>query len=162
MAKQEVQLPSTKVGRKRLLKLATLLEKDAKNKKGIKFALSTWGAAKGKTPSVDCGTQACAMGLAALSGAFKRDGLTIDGPSEDRGVFIIVPRMPASNTWHGFEYGLSAAEILFSISENEANWLFMPQRYRGLPKKGAQGERTVAKRIRDFVAGRTRPRERAW
>jgi hypothetical protein len=62
------------VNKKRLLKLADLLEADAKNRKGIKFDLGTVAMSsaedgnfiKGELePSVSCNTVACAMGLAA-------------------------------------------------------------------------------------------------
>ena len=56
------------MNKKRLLKLADLLEADAKNKKGIKF--DYWATANLADPKepISCGTSACAMGLAALSG----------------------------------------------------------------------------------------------
>src|SRR6266403_4799676 len=82
---------------------AELLEADANNPEGIKFDLGTWAAdarinlATGyrdprdkqlykykdnEVVPVNCGTQACAFGLFALSGAFKEEGLgykIIDG-----------------------------------------------------------------------------------
>lgn len=76
-------------GKRRLLKLADMLEADAKNKKRIKFDLdfvgepssgeermAHWvGKIKWK-PEVSCGTTACAMGLASISGEFKKAGLS--------------------------------------------------------------------------------------
>lgn len=80
-----------RTGKRRALKLADLLEKDAKNKKGIRFDLSTVFTAtaleEGKdipsdyVPEVSCGTTACAMGLAAISGEFKRAGLSFQSGS---------------------------------------------------------------------------------
>ena len=66
--------------KQRLLKLAALLEEDAGNPKGMKFDLGYWAAPANlgdsdlskKDFSVDCGTVGCAVGLACLSGAFRR------------------------------------------------------------------------------------------
>ncbi len=138
-------LPSTAVGRRRLLKLAAMLEADAKNKKGVSFDLGTWGWADKRKP-VSCGTHACAMGLAVASGAFKRAGLR--PMSRDRNL------MPRVGRLSGFE----AAAKLFEIESEEADWLFDEHYYRELSTvEGAQAERAVAKRIRQFVAGKATP-----
>lgn len=133
--------------KERLLKLADLLDADAKNKNGIQFDLS-WFAkpADTKNPKVDCSTKACAVGLACLSGAFKDEGLswTIDtGRREPIPSFKDVR-------------GIDAAKAFFGVKENAFNFLFMPGRY---PEgdTGAKAERAVAKRIRDFVAGNAAP-----
>jgi hypothetical protein len=141
-----------RVGKNRLLKLADLLEADAKNKKGIKFDLRDWGHTDDQwtTPlSVSCGTTACAVGLAVVSGAFKRSGLynRSDLPGE------IVPGV-------GDLEGFEAVESFFNLTEEEAGFLFSDIYYPIGRIKGAKGERFVAKRIRGFVAGRYNPRER--
>jgi hypothetical protein len=59
----------------RMLKLAKLLRQDAKRKKGIQFDMHTFGRVNDKENLLSCGTRACALGLAALSEEFKRDGL---------------------------------------------------------------------------------------
>lgn len=133
--------------KRRLLKLADLLEKDAKNKKGIKFDMTDWGTMFDVKKPLSCDTRACAMGLAALSGAFKRQGLTygfvMSGDEHDVGCTRI-----------NFEYkgrrtnGFSAAERLFEISMREAEYLFSPGNF---DDRGGKGEREAAKRIRDFV-----------
>jgi hypothetical protein len=85
---------------------------------------------------LSCGTSACAMGLAALSGQFKRAGLgyhLLDGGS-------------MKITMHGKGYGLTAAEELFDISTVQAEYLFTE-----IEGTGAKGERQVAKLIRAFV-----------
>lgn len=83
------------MNKRRLLKLADLLEEDAANAKGVKFDLRVVAChAKkhkeaptspyddgryfrpGERPTLDCGTAAGAVGLAVLSGAFKRQGFT--------------------------------------------------------------------------------------
>ena len=123
--------------KKRLLKLADLLEADAKNKKGIKFDMGTWGVTE--YGNLSCGTQACAMGLAALSGAFKRQGLRAE-------IYF------GDVTVHFGEYeGFAAASELFGISGGDACWLFSSSYYDGA-MIGAKAECIVAKRIRAFVA----------
>lgn len=127
------------MNKRRLLKLADLLEADAKNKKGIKFEMMTFGYVTDKTKPLSCGTQACAMGLAALSGAFKRDGL--DARIERSGFVSIL--------WNGRKTdGFKAAEYLFDISDPESATLFLPT---GGQHDGAGTERAKAKQIRKFV-----------
>lgn len=95
---------------------------------------------------MDCGTTACAMGLAALSGAFKHQGLRAE--TERRGDIIEVNvAMPNSR------YGLHAAMDLFNINYKAAEWLFTAEAYWHDPTRGSAGERAVAKRIRAVVAG---------
>lgn len=145
------------MNKKRLLKLADLLEADAANKKGIKFDLDCVGQAsdwdcdfdpsKGDvyTPGVDCGTAGCAMGLAAISGAFKGPGLSYEVYGQAIEITLDGEMMPYDR----------AAQDFFDISLAEANFLFSPSHYPiGAIITGARGERRVAKRIRDFVAGK--------
>jgi hypothetical protein len=129
------------MNKRRLLKLADLLEKDAKNKKGIFFDLSVWGWVGNEEEPLSCGTTACAMGLAAISGAFKRQGLRC---RFDEGGGI---RIGFGRRWDA----LLAARRLFGITDSEARQLFL---YSGDIAKirGAAGERAVARRIRDFVS----------
>lgn len=153
-----------RTGKRRLLKLADLLDADADNKKGLKFdlriALDPDDMNRYKSdfePEVSCGTVGCAMGLAALSGAFKRAGLSYQfeqvAAAEGRVRNIL------NLTWGGYsELYIHAAAWLFDISEDEAHFLFSPGYYadrRGFDTeiKGARGERRVARRIRKLVAG---------
>lgn len=146
------------MNKRRLLKLADLLEADAGNRRGVRFNLGTV-IERGKLPSKDsatvpmtCGTQACAMGLAALSGEFKRQGLSYDIDRSYGELYI-----------HTTMYGIvsdydDAASVLFDIAGEEANFLFSPHRYpENMNLLGAKAERFVAKRIRDFVAGKVAP-----
>ena len=143
------------MNKRRLLKLADLLEADAKNKAGIKFDLSTVVTPNPKLPldakavPVSCGTQACAMGLAAITGAFKRNGLSYRVDPQENELFI-------ETTMHGVDTDFDdAASELFDITLQEADFLFTPSAYpQRAPKTGARGELLVAKRIRDFVAGK--------
>lgn len=139
-------LPSTATGRKRLLKLADLLKADAKNKKGVKFDLSAWGRIGDKREPLSCGTTACAVGLAIISGAFKREGLRAGQFSTS----LLFPTYRHHSDWE-------ATSAFFSITNDQAEWLFMDESYPVSHQQGARGERAVAKRIRDFVAGRASP-----
>ncbi len=142
------------MNKKRLLKLADLLDADAKNKKGIKFDLAHWArpAVAGvrfteeEGVPVDCGTAACAVGLACISGAFKRSGFSYrlcDCEGSHR--LHVIP------TFNG-EEDMNAVEQFFAISDVEADNLFQAHSYPEKKRKGAIGERAVAKRIRDLVA----------
>lgn len=132
------------MNKRRLLKLADLLEADAKNKKGVKFDLSDWGYAENKKKPISCGTTACAMGLAVASGAFKREGLR-----STYGDGFLLPL-------HRDREGFSAAESLFDIGHDASTFLFSDSYYPRGKTKGAIGELFVAKRIRDFVAGKVK------
>lgn len=141
------------MNKRRLLKLADLLEADAKNKKGIKFDLNVVGYVdnipENEVVKLDCGTSACAVGLAAMSGKFNREGLSYKVTTG--WLNNIVP------TFNGrvLQYD-TAAMRLFEITRREANFLFTPGQYQ-TRQEGAKGERYVAKRIRDFVAGKVAP-----
>ena len=129
----------------RLLKLADLLEADAANPKGVKFDLSEWGTSQTKRAKIGCGTTACAVGLACISGAFKEDGLGFDIDKTDPAVYEICPRFAGS-------YGFYAIEGFFDIDDLTARRLFSMHSYEQKEQKGQEGERAVAKRIREFVA----------
>lgn len=123
----------------RLLKLAGLLEADAANRKGIMFDMSTWGRISDAKNPVSCNTTACAMGLAAISGKFKRAGLGY----RMRGLNQILITM------RGRDGAISAAAELFDIPECQAHVLFTVWRGTG---RGARSERALARRLREFVA----------
>jgi hypothetical protein len=138
------------MNKKRLLKLAALLEKDASNPEGVKFDMSTWGEVKGKKATMSCGTKVCAMGLAAISGVFKKQGLR----------YHVEENLDRSELWIDigfkgdvglFTDGFTAAQRLFDITSQESSFLFSDHSY---PRRmtGRRGELYVAKRIRDFVA----------
>jgi hypothetical protein len=147
--------------KERLLKLADLLEADAANPKGVKFDLAVWAAPAGKArefkngkPTLGCDTAACAVGLACLSGAFKRAGLTYE--LKDRCEWDRESKEHITPLFNG-TYGMRAVSLLFNIEEYEADWLFLPDEYLSRQRKGARGELAVAARIRAFVAGKAAP-----
>jgi hypothetical protein len=129
------------MNKRRLRKLADLLEADAKTKNGIKFDFFEWGSVDDVERPLSCGTYACAMGLAALSGAFKRAGLGYTAPPGRYSIdFTINGR--ARNP-------IKAAMHVFDISKRDAEYLFTSS--IGLQEvRGAAAERAVAKRLRDF------------
>jgi hypothetical protein len=123
----------------RILKLADLVEREAASKKSAKFDMTSWGFHK-KAPALNCGTSACMMGLAAISGAFKHQGLRFDILGNDISI----------RTTKGAWGGISSAVELFGITNTEAADLFYPDATR--PNQGKRGARHHAKRLRDFVA----------
>jgi hypothetical protein len=137
--------------KRRLLKLAALLQADAKNKKGIRFDIGNVGRnvngedfnPKEVVP-LDCGTSACAMGLASISGAFKKQGLSYKVEGYD-----------IWNTFNGklIDFDL-AARRLFGITREQAYYLFAPWTYPLGKRKGAAAEREVVRRIKRVVEGK--------
>jgi len=130
------------VNKKRLLKLADMLEADAKNPEGIRFDLGTWGMIYDRAKPASCGTTACAMGFAAISGQFERAGLAYHYASM---VFLFHFKGKNMN-------GYEAAQNLFSINYDTATRLFSPTAYPNSQIEGAEGERAVARRIRKLCA----------
>jgi hypothetical protein len=161
------KLPSNAKGRKLLLKLADLLEEDAKNKKGIKFNLEVvcepadldlstddpTNLGFGKDgPTLDCKTAACAMGLAAISGRFKNLGYELNADSDGKYYNIeVIYRKSEGDLYTGFD---SAAEAMFDIPIEDVQYLFISDYYPAKHVKGRKGELAVAKRIRDYVVGK--------
>jgi hypothetical protein len=135
--------PKTKL----LLKLATLLREDARNKKGVRFDYGDWGTVRDVDNPMSCGTEACAFGLAALSGAFKRNGLSWDADRNGTLAF----------RWKGRRMDpVDAAVKLFGLNYKQACYLFMPENMLldmngPNPNQGAEAERGVAKKIEKFV-----------
>jgi hypothetical protein len=147
------------IGKRRLLKLADMLEEDAKNKKGLKFNIAVVGVPmkgmqqleddevpKDYQPKLDCGTSGCAMGLAAISGRFKRAGLSYE---------LVDAMIETTMNGRVVDYDIAAQE-LFNITGMESHYLFSPFEYP-FGTVGAKGERYVAKRIRQFVVGKVQP-----
>ncbi len=138
--------------KRRLLKLVSLLEADAANKTGSKFDLSAWGSSSDPTAPLTCGTYVCAMGLAALSGSFKRLRAEINTDDDDHYEVEIVYESKDGAIY----YSTEAAEQAFGLTQREAFWLFYEQAYIG-NTTGKRAELAVAKRIRNFVAGKDAP-----
>src|SRR4051812_30093504 len=109
------KLPSTAIGRSRLLRGAALLEMDAKKKSGIKFDFSQIGYVKNREKPVSCGTFGCALGLFAVSDAFKEEGLSYE-LSGSGYIYLNFGRVRRD--------AFRAATRLFQISQAQAHYLF--------------------------------------
>lgn len=143
------------VGNRRLLKLAAFLRTVPRER----FNYSTWTGEdwKGKQ-DLSCGTTACALGWAATMPCFRRLGMQLEPinfpwPSQDsfmdkeNGTEGMVT-LKGQDTNNPFE----VAQIIFGLSDDDAEFLFSPQGYgedRATPKQ-------VAKKIENYVAKRER------
>jgi hypothetical protein len=129
------------VNKRRLLRLADLLEANAKNEKGVKFDLDSWAKLPPGKVTLDCRTTACAVGLACISGEFEE--LTYR-----RGLLTPSKLIPLFRELIGWD----AVERFFGLNEDRAYRLFNDKFYPPEKRKGAKGERAVAYRIRRMVA----------
>lgn len=145
----------------RLLRLAALLETDAANPEGVKFDLSGWGMDAqfsgascdqrenlieagvgfkvGQVVPVNCGTAACAVGLAALTGAFAGEGLTYEINAGGE----LSPVYEGERSW-------GAVYEFFGLDADTAIKLFSDNSYK--VSRGAEAELAVAARIRELCA----------
>lgn len=136
--------------RRRLAKLADVLEANARNKKGAKFDLGdiaslkwTYDAVDKKAPvKMDCGTTGCAIGLACVSRAFK--GLSVE-QSDCGGLGLRMNGEPTNFR--------TIAEEYFGTSYDVSSALFTPEGmyWDGLATEQAAGERNVVKAIRYYL-----------
>lgn len=140
--------------KKRLLRLAKLLRKDAKCKTGIKFNMGDWGSTEDVDTKIgmNCGTQACALGLAAISGEFKRDGLsfktTADSPFCD-------PVNTVDFTYKGRECNaIEAAMATFDIPQCVADYIFGGDATVRTNGEGAKAEIEMAEIIEGVCKGK--------
>jgi hypothetical protein len=130
------------VKKKALLKLAAMLEADAKNTNGIRFDLVGWGEIPPGAVRLDCGTQACAVGLACLSGKFR--GLSFERVHAYDNAITPVPIYKGYRAYFAVEY-------YFDLTGDQAQYLFSHERYPRTLRAGPKAERAVARRIRKFV-----------
>ena len=137
----------------RLQRLHDLLVADAHNPKGVQFNLRSWAKpasvstfySLGTTVvTADCGTQACALGLAAISGAFKDDGLSYKFTEDG----LLLPTFTKNNK---VLYQFVAGANLFDIREATATILFDPFSYDETNLTGATAELVVAGRIAQLI-----------
>lgn len=122
----------TKTGNQRLLKLAKLLESVPRSK----FDYTQWGLQwDGRKNS--CGTKGCALGWACTVPSFRKLGLKMTN-----GEWGPRPVSPSGEESY-------AACAIFNIDTEQSYDLFLPLEgeYKATPKQ-------VAKKIRNFVAGR--------
>jgi hypothetical protein len=140
--------------KKRLLRLAKLLRKDAKCKTGVKFNMGDWGSTEDENTKLgmNCGTQACALGLAAISGEFKREGLgfrnDIDfGDSKRVTTIEFTYKGRASNA-------IEAAVATFDIPECVADYIFGGDANVKTKGEGAKAEIEMAEIIENVAKGK--------
>lgn len=120
--------------RKRLERLAQLLENWSVEKK---FLVAPEGREKVNKFDIEiwkCGTAACALGSACMLPEFNKAGLKLDGAA-----------LPA---YKGYSESVAGAEF-FGLDYDEACLLFMPWNYKDNPTP-----KTVAKRVREILAGK--------
>lgn len=131
----------------RLLKLAEFLEKNSRRPKSVKFNMNCWGYVDaGEEPKNECGTTGCAWGSAAAAGIFAKEGVRVR---------VGEPTSDGTKRWFDVTYSGEvdghAAGAFFGLTYEEVVWIFTPEFYPDKARKGARGERAVAKRIFDFV-----------
>lgn len=130
-----------------LLKLANLLDTNAANPNGVKFDYDYWGHVPRDTEvAMNCGTTACALGLAAISGQFP--GLSYVMGRWDPHIKAYWLEITDSEKRIGSPF-LYAATV-FDIPRGDAKLLFL---HMHITKNGAEGERQLAGIIRRYVNG---------
>lgn len=137
--------------KQRLMKLHDLLLKNAANPKGARFSLQRWVDSQNPKPDLTCNTTACAVGLGAISGIFKRQGLGYK--SEFGQISITLKGYRPKTTIFGRSASFLVAMRFFGLTDAQASYLFIASSYQrdDLPTLGAEGERAVAERIQEFV-----------
>jgi len=144
------------MNRERLERLRGLLIDDAANEKGVTFNLQTWTAkwdheaetSKNGVPfetlEMNCGTSACAMGLAMLDPVFQSEGLQHRLDVSFRPMIV-----PFYMGYSEYEAGAK----FFEITGDAAEWLFGPWNYPQDKRRGAEAEVLVAERIQKLLDG---------
>lgn len=133
---------------KRLLKLADFL----KALPPQKFDYCSWVGSdwKGKQ-DLSCGTTGCALGWACAMPDFRRLGLKFRKIGNKRTGYTGFPMVPGK-TQDGEGHAGHASRVVFGLSHDQHNLLFMPKPYN--PPTGPTGDATpkqVAAHIRKFV-----------
>lgn len=134
----------------RLTRLADLLEKYEESDTDPQFSLDAWGRSEitrrgalwWRTELV-CHTQACAVGLACLSGAFASDGLSWRQEGNN-----IIPIF-RTGAYQVAEW--KAVEEFFGLTATQAERLFDGGAYDGAIY-GPDAAKLVAKHIRALIA----------
>jgi hypothetical protein len=136
------------MNRERLEKLACLLDQYQPAPGAPAFDLGTWGEYEERRGGFlwlrknECGTAACAVGLACFSKEFAAEGLRY------RRVHGLI------NPVFGMASGWDAAKAFFGLTEKQADRLFASGSYP--ISSGPDAATAVAKRIRTMTAPRKR------
>jgi len=129
-----------------LRKLASLLEDMPVARKQLlipiqKLDMETWFDTH---EFQECGTTACAGGLASLHPWFRNRGLKTSSESQFKN--MSTARIHAFIPAYKNESGYDALGIFFGLSDSEVKYIFCPYTYTV-----RRGPKTVAKRIRDLI-----------
>lgn len=128
-------------------KLAMMLRADADDESGVRFDYSEWGSVGDESRPMSCGTTACALGLAAVSGKFPGLGFVADG------------RRSINFTWQGVHVPASeAAKRAFGTTDHQFGQLFLPS--PGEEIHGAVAELAVAAKLEAYADKVERDRRR--
>ncbi len=130
----------------RISRFIELLKADKDDPQGVKFNMAIWSEKEGQGKycydedevgkvQVNCGTHACALGLAAISKTFEAEGLTY---TINNGMLCPV---------FGELQEYDAAAAFFDLSRNDAVRLFDPFFYHPNNKTGAVAEQEVINRL---------------
>jgi len=129
----------------RLERLAQILDGYVKDSSGRKFDLGGgWATPRTRRvgflwrKQIECGTTACAVGLACLSGQFAADGLCYLINDDGQ----LLPMYDEVNNWE-------AVEQFFGLSRKQAHRLFYEGSYA--VSTGPRAALAVARRIRNTI-----------
>lgn len=131
------------INTERLGRLAGLLEQYTETPKGPRFDLCGWSHCDYRRggflwlQTVECGTTACAVGLACLSGEFIKDGLGFV-----RFAGVMLPTYAGEDNW-------PAIESFFGLNEDQSRALFSEDAYK--VSRGPVAAAAVAHRIRRMI-----------
>jgi hypothetical protein len=148
---------SRKESNRRLLKLASLLWKLPKRR----FHYGDWvGSRWAGKPDLSCGTTACALGWATTIPEFAEMGLHLrrDGIGFVQFRNHEIREKYLDNRINTWATSLTAAQIAFGLSLNQARFLFIPNvTYQGKTAPDIWASpRTVSQHIRSFVRSRSK------
>jgi len=139
-----------KVKRRALKRLVKLLRKDADNPEGIQFDMGTWGRIEDKKNVLSCGTTACGMGLAALSGKFSFEAILRKVWNDDTQSYEPYRILAMRRVGERKETDpITLAEETFGLGSTLAMEMFIPS--PGFPSDGRAGELSLANRIEKFI-----------
>jgi hypothetical protein len=142
-----------RTGKRRLLKLAKFLDNLPEDNFDMTFWVYKWGTnySKQMLPKVttnlhvpeDCGSVACALGWACRIPEFMENGLYMEGT-----IPCIIKRNGRGYRNEGL-FGTRAGAYFFDISSEEAESLFLSNRYQSF--SGDIKPQEVAEKIRKLV-----------
>lgn len=107
---------------------------------------------------VNCGTEACAIGVAVLSGVFKAEGFTYTAEKFKSYRGSITDLTPVYSAPSGMRYlGWEAVNEFFELKDDQAHNLFAKVAYEEGESLGPDALRAVATRINDMLVMNAAP-----